>query len=102
VTKLLAVLALDLGIVPRQRAITREMALLFAVAASNVVGIPRLGALLGHVVLRTAVIAGALGDVGALMTCISAGSVTFMIPETTYVLGEVAGLVALAALDTLG
>jgi hypothetical protein len=67
VTKLLAVLALDLGIVPRLGTLLGEMALLFAVAARDVCGVLGLVALLGHVILRATVVASALGDVGALM-----------------------------------
>jgi hypothetical protein len=65
-TELLAVAALDLGVVPRLGAITREVTLLLAVAARSVVGVLGLIALLGDVVLRAAVVAGTLSDVGAL------------------------------------
>lgn len=49
-TKLLTVLALDLGPVLGLWAVTREMAQLLAVAASDIVGVARLVALLGDVV----------------------------------------------------
>jgi hypothetical protein len=51
VTELLAVLALDLGIVPRLRALLGEVSLLIAVAARHVGWVLRLITLLGDVVL---------------------------------------------------
>jgi hypothetical protein len=65
-TKLLAVTALDLGVITRLGTIPREMTLLLTVAARSVVGVLRLIALLGHMVLGVTVVAGTLGDVGAL------------------------------------
>jgi putative effector of murein hydrolase LrgA (UPF0299 family) len=97
-TELLAVAALDLGVVPRLGAITREVTLLLAVAARSVVRVLGLIALLGDVVLRAAVVAGTLSDVGALLYV---SDVLLLQGGSTYILGEVASLVALAALDTL-
>ena len=66
-SKLLAVLALHLRPVLRLRAIPREVTGLLAVTAGNVVGVLGLITLLGHVILGTAVAAGALLDVGTLL-----------------------------------
>ena len=66
VSKLLTVATLNLGPVFRLGAITREMSCLLAVPAGNVVRVLGLITLLGHVILGTAVAAGALLDVGAL------------------------------------
>jgi hypothetical protein len=65
-TELLTVLALYFGPISGLWAVLGEMALLVAVAASNVVGVTRLITLLCDVVLRTAVATRALGNVGAL------------------------------------
>jgi hypothetical protein len=97
VTKLLAILALDLGVVPRLGALLGEMALLFTVAARDVGGVLGLVALLGHVILRATVVAGALGNVGALM--LVNGRLLMCNVANTYVLGEMAGLVAFTALN---
>jgi hypothetical protein len=66
-TELLAVAALNFREVSRLWALLREMALFFAVAARSVSRILGLIALLGHVVLGATVVAGALGNVGALL-----------------------------------
>jgi len=67
VAKLLAVLALDLGVVTRLRALLGEVAGLLAVAADSLGRVLGLGALLRDVVLGVTVAANALGDVVALI-----------------------------------
>jgi hypothetical protein len=66
VTELLAVPALDLRVVSRLRAILRKVTCLFAITARKFIGVLRLIAVLGHVILRVAVAAGPFGDVWAL------------------------------------
>ena len=58
VAELLTVLALDLRPVLGLWAIAREVTLVLAVAARDVVRVARLITLLGHVILRTAVATG--------------------------------------------
>jgi hypothetical protein len=65
-THLLAVAALHLGVVTWLWTVAREVTLLVAITAGNVVRIPRLVALLRDVIFRIAVVAGALRDIGAL------------------------------------
>lgn len=70
VAELLTVAALDLGVIPRFRAVPREMAHLIAVPAGDIGGILGLIALLGNMVLGAAVAASALLGVRALF-CVS-------------------------------
>jgi hypothetical protein len=99
VTKLLAVLALDLGVVPRLGALPGDVALLFTVAARNVGGVLGLVALLGHVVLGATVVARALDGIRALM--LVSGMLLMWDVANTYILREMAGLVALSAFNAL-
>jgi len=66
VTHLLAVLALDLRVVPRLRAFLGEVTGLLAVAADNRVGVARLVTLPSHMVGGSAVATSTSGNVGAL------------------------------------
>lgn len=72
VAKLLAILTLDLRPVLGLRAISREVALLLTVAASDKIGVARLIAFLGYVILRSAVTASSRRSgfhVRALRSC---------------------------------
>jgi hypothetical protein len=100
VTHLAAVAALDLGPVLGLGAVLGEVTSLLAVAAEDVVGVARLVALLGNVVGRATVAAGTSSDVRALVWAVSRAWRDSEVVGT-HILGEMAGLVAFAALDTL-
>jgi len=98
VTHLLAVVTLDLGPVLGLRAVAREVTGLLAVAAEGFVRVLGLITVLGHMLGGVTVSAGPGGNVGTLWSL--ARTRDGLLDKCTYILGEVTGLVALAALDT--
>lgn len=95
---LTTVATLDFRPVLGLRAVTREMAHLLAVAAGDSVWVTRLITFLGDMVCRTAVATGASSNVGTLKKISNDSSPSNV---GTYIFGEMASLVALAALNAL-